>query len=52
MNNFRLWAQGSRWYEELSVIDNMNNFWSYAQGYKSYEQLKVRAQDAINNSWL
>ena len=64
MNNSRLWAYSSKYYEQLKVVIEMNNLRLWAQGFICYEQLKVvddmnnsgccelKPQDALNNSWL
>ena len=41
MKYLGLWAQGSRLYEQVKVVDDMNNSQSWAQGSRYYEQLKV-----------
>ena len=42
VNDSRLWAQGSRCYEQLKVVDDMDNLGC----------CELKPQDAINNSWL
>ena len=37
MNEFALWAKGSRCYLEFKVVDDMQNLWSWALGFKCYE---------------
>ena len=39
MKDSRLWAQGSRFYEQLKVVGEINNFGSWSQAYRCYEQL-------------
>ena len=41
MNDFGLWPQHSRGYEQLKAMDDMSYFGSLAQGFGCYEQLKV-----------
>ena len=42
MNESLLWAQGSRFYEQLKVVDDMNNSWSY----------ELKPLDAMNDLGL
>ena len=42
INESLLWAQGSRFYEQLKVVDDMNNSWSY----------ELKPLDAMNNLGL
>ena len=39
MNDTKSWAQGSRFYEQLWVMDGMNYFGSWPKAYRYYEQL-------------
>ena len=41
MDDLKLWAQCSWWYEQLRVVDDMNDSRSWAQCTKCYESLKV-----------
>ena len=64
MNDFRSWAQDSRFYEQLLTMDDINDVVLWAQGSRCYEQFKVvddmndlgsyklRPLDVMNNSWL
>ena len=36
MNDSRLWAQGSRCYEQLRVVDNINDFATVNEIYAKY----------------
>ena len=47
MNNSGLWAQGSRFYEQLNANDDMKDSSSWAQGSRFYEQIIV--MDDIND---
>ena len=61
MNDSKLWAHDSRYYEQLKDVLDMNNFGLWAQGFGCYEQLRViddmndsgscelRPQDTMNN---
>ena len=40
MNDLRLWAKGSKYYELLKVVVDMKNSGSWAHGSRSYDQLK------------
>ena len=42
MNDFRLWAQGSKYYEQLRGLDKMNELLSYV----------LKPLDSMNNSGL
>ena len=48
MNNFGSWAQGSRWYEQLKVVDDMSYSGLWAQGDGCYQQLSI--MDEMNDS--
>ena len=37
MNDSNLWAQGSRWYEEIIAMDHMNDSESWKLCSRSYE---------------
>ena len=39
INNFMSWAQSSKCYEQLKVVDDINDFKSWYQGSKFYEPL-------------
>ena len=41
MNDFGLWALGSRCYEQLKVVDDMNNSRLSAQSSRCFEQHKL-----------
>ena len=41
MNNSRSWAQGSRFYEQLRIVDGMNDTSLRAQAFRYYEILKA-----------
>ena len=41
MNKSRSGARGSRWYEQLKVVDDMNDIRSRAQASRYYEMLKA-----------
>ena len=64
INDFELWAKGSKCCENIRVVDDMSYSRSWAQGYGCYEQLNVvygvndlgshehTPLDAMNNSKL
>ena len=41
MKDLGKWAQGSRFYEQVGVMDDMNNSQLWAQGFRCNEQLRV-----------
>ena len=47
INGFESWAQGSKCYEQLRVVDDMCYSKSWAQGYGCFEQLNI--VDGIND---
>ena len=51
MNDSGLWAQGSRYYEQLRVVVDTNDSSSWAHDSKCYEQLKAMNDINYSGSW-
>ena len=51
MKNLGLWAQGSRFYEQVKVVDNTNNSQSQGLGSKWNEQLRADVDMKDSELW-
>ena len=51
MNDFRSWAQGSRYVEQLRIFIDMNDSYTWVQGSKCYEQLRAMKDMSYSGSW-